>query len=234
MRKKIKKIVKKYPTLEKYLRILSSRKNILHTVPKKIIKGTNNILNIDKSSILNNCVIEILGNNNEIEINASALIHNVRFYIRGDSNKITIGRKVMFNTSGSIWIEDYCCEAIIGDDTTFQETHIVVTEPNSKIVIGKDCMFAYDIDLRTGDSHSIVDSITSERLNYAQNISIGDHVWIAPHVSILKGVHISENSVVAIRAVVTKSFMESNILIGGVPAKKLKANINWTRKRIYK
>lgn len=203
-------------------------------MPKRMIKGTNNILNIDKSSILNNCVIEILGNYNELEIHESAIINNVRFYIRGDNNKIKIGRKVMFNTGGSIWMEDHNCEAIIGENTTFEETHLVVTEPNSKIVIGEDCMFAYDIDLRTGDSHSIIDSITNERLNYAQNISIGNHVWIAPHVSILKGVHISGNSVVATRALVTKSFLEGNILIGGIPAKKLKENINWTRQRIYK
>lgn len=234
MRKKIKKIIKKHPVLEKYLRILASRQNILHTVPKKIIRGTNNILSIDKSSILNNCVIDILGSNNELEINESAMIHNVKFYIRGDNNKIKIGRKAMFNTSGSIWIDDDDCEAIIGEKTTFEETHLVVTEPNSKIVIGKDCMFSYDIDLRTSDSHSIVDSITNERINYAQNIVIGDHVWVGSHVSILKGAHISDNSVVATRALVTKTFLESNILIGGMPAKKLKENINWTRERIYK
>nr|HQE12748.1 hypothetical protein [Flavipsychrobacter sp.] len=62
---------------------------------------------------------------------------------------------------------------------------------------------------------------------------IGNHIWIASHVSILKGVHIADNTVVATRAVVTKSFIEKNILIGGMPAKKLKENINWDRQRIY-
>jgi acetyltransferase-like isoleucine patch superfamily enzyme len=131
-------------------------------------------------------------------------------------------------------MEDDACEAVIGENTTFEDSHIAVTEPNSKITIGKDCLFAYDIDLRTGDSHSIVDSITHERINFAQNINIGNHVWIASHVSVLKGVHISDNSVVATRAVVTKSFVENNILIGGIPAKKIKGNINWDRQRIIK
>lgn len=94
-------------------------------------------------------------------------------------------------------------------------------------------MFAYDIDLRTGDSHSIIDAHTQKRINYAQNIEIGNHVWIASHVSILKGVRISDNSVVATRAVVTKSFEDENVLIGGTPAKKIKENINWDRQRIY-
>lgn len=95
-------------------------------------------------------------------------------------------------------------------------------------------MFAYDIDIRTGDSHSIIDTLTNERINYAQNIHIGNHVWIASHVSILKGVHIADSSVVATRAVVTRSFEEKNILIGGMPAKKLKENIAWDRQRIYR
>lgn len=234
MKERIKKIVKKYPSLEKFIKVIVSRQKTRENKLTKIIKGKDNVLNINQSSILTNCTIDIVGNNNEIEINESAIINNVTFFIRGNNNKIIIGQKVRFNKGGSIWIEDYDCEAIIGENTTFEDSHIAVTEPNSKIIIGKDCMFAYNIDLRTGDSHSILHSITNERINYAKNIDIGNHVWIAAHVSILKGVHISDNSVIATRAVVTKSFLDENILIGGMPAKKLKENINWNRKRIYK
>lgn len=234
MKEKIKAIVKKYPVLEKYLKIIINRQNIKGSRPIKIIRGTNNTIDIDKSVILNNCKFDIVGDNNKIEINESSILNGVTFFIRGNNNKIIIGKRVRFNRGGSIWIEDYECEAVIDENTTFEDSHIAVTEPNSKIHIGKDCMFAYDIDLRTGDSHSIIDSISNERINYAQNINIGNHVWIASHVSILKGVNICDNSIVATRAVVTKSFSESNILIGGMPSKKLKENINWDRQRIYK
>ena len=227
-------IVKKSTVLTKFFRIITSKKKIKNTVPKKIIRGTKNAFYIDHSVSLFNCTIDIVGNNNEIEINKSCFFNNVTFFIRGDNNKIKIGENVRFNRRGSIWIEDYGCEAIIGDNSTFEDSHIAVTEPNSKIHIGKDCIFAYDIDIRTGDSHSIIDSQTNERINYAQDINIGNHVWIASHVSILKGVHIADNSVVATRAVVTKPFIDNNILIGGMPAKKLKENINWDRQRIYR
>jgi acetyltransferase-like isoleucine patch superfamily enzyme len=234
MKEKVKQIVKKSPILTRFFRIITSGKKIKNVVPKKIIKGTKNVFYIDKSASLFNCTFDIVGNNNEIEINESCFFNNVTFFIRGDNNKIKIGKKVRFNRGGSIWIEDYGCEAIIGDNSTFEDSHLAVTEPNSKIHIGQDCMFAYDIDIRTGDSHSIIDSLTNERINYAQNINIGNHIWIASHVSILKGVHIADNSIVATRAVVTKSFIDNNILIGGMPAKKLKENINWDRQRIYK
>ena len=234
MKENLKQIVKKSPVLVNFFRVLTSGNKTKNNVPKKIIQGTKNVFDIDKTALLFNCTFDIVGNNNEIEINESSFFNNVTFFIRGDNNKIKIGKCVRFNRGGSVWIEDYGCEAVIGDNSTFENSHIAVTEPNSKIVIGKDCMFAYDIDLRTGDSHSIIDSVTNERVNYAQNINIGNHVWIASHVSILKGVHIADNSVVATRAVVTKSFIDSNILIGGMPAKKLKENINWDRRRIYK
>lgn len=233
MKEKIKHFLKQNPVLEKYVRSLTKGKKTKHARPKKIINGKNNIIKINESAILNNCTFDITGNNNEIEIMESSFFNNVTFFIRGDDNKIRINKKVRFNRGGSIWIEDCNCEANIGEYSTFEDVHIAVTEPGSKIEIGKDCMFADNIDLRTGDSHSIINSITNKRINYAEDIIIGDHVWIASHVSILKGVRISDNSVVATRAVLTKSFEEKNILIGGIPAKKLKENINWDRQRIY-
>lgn len=234
MKEKIKRILKETPIIEKYIRLLKNNRKLKTTLPKENIKGNNNNIIYKKSVIFNNCTFDIIGNNNKIEIDESTIFNNITFYVRGDNNKIEIGKKVRFNRGGSIWIEDYNCEATIGDFSTFEDVHIAVTEPNSKINIGKDCMFAYDIDLRTGDSHSIINSLTNERINYARNINIGNHVWVASHISILKGVHISDNSVVATRAVVTKSFEEENILIGGMPAKKIKENINWDRQRIYK
>lgn len=94
-------------------------------------------------------------------------------------------------------------------------------------------MFSYDIDIRTGDSHSIINTISNERINYAKDIFIGNHVWVASHVSVLKGVHIFDNSIIASRSVVTKTFKEGNIIIGGIPAKKLKENVNWAKERTY-
>lgn len=160
-------------------------------------------------------------------------LKNVKIYIRGNDNRILISSKVKFHRGGEIWIEDENCEATIGERSTFEEAHIAVTEPNSKVVIGKDCMFAYGIDIRTGDSHSIVDKTNGRRINYAENINIGDHVWVASHVSILKGSHISSNSVVATRSVVTKQFTIGNVVIAGSPARVVRENTDWSRERVY-
>jgi acetyltransferase-like isoleucine patch superfamily enzyme len=122
----------------------------------------------------------------------------------------------------------------IKSNCTFEkDVHIAATEPNSVITIGADCMFAYDIDVRTGDSHSILDAQTGKRINYAKNVIIGDHVWVASHCSILKGAELKKNSIVATRSVVTKAFDKEGIVVAGSPAVVVKENITWSRKRIY-
>lgn len=55
----------------------------------------------------------------------------------------------------------------------------------------------------------------------AQPVRIGNDVWIGGNVTILPGVTIGNNVVVAAGAVVTKDIPD-NTLVGGVPAKKIR------------
>jgi acetyltransferase-like isoleucine patch superfamily enzyme len=175
--------------------------------------------------------IDIVGADNTIQIGKGSSLSNTLIRIRGDHHRIIIGEGCSYQ-GGELWIEDESCTLSIGDHSTVVQAHIAVTEPGSTISIGKDCMFAHGIELRCGDSHSIIDLKSNQRINYAQDIHIGNHVWIATDVLILKGVEIGEDSVVASRALVTKSF-PSNSLIAGSPASVLKEKITWDRKRIY-
>ena len=92
-------------------------------------------------------------------------------------------------------------------------------------------MFSRDIDFRTGDSHSII-TINGERINPSKDIVIGNHVWVGTQTICLKGATISSNSIIAAGSIVTKPFLQENIIIGGNPAKVLKTEINWLRERI--
>ena len=113
------------------------------------------------------------------------------------------------------------------------DVYIAVTENGSRVTIGEDCTFANDIDIRSGDSHSVIDAEAGERLNIPADVHIGRHVWIAPHVVVLKGVELGENTIVASGAVVTKSF-EPGVIIGGNPAKVIKTGVSWQRERLTK
>ena len=59
-------------------------------------------------------------------------------------------------------------------------------------------------------------------LGIAKPVTIGDDVWIGGNVTILPGVRIGNNVIVAAGAVVTKD-VPDNVVVGGVPAKVIKA-----------
>jgi acetyltransferase-like isoleucine patch superfamily enzyme len=193
------------------------------------IHGDKNRLIINDSLLLN-IEVDVIGSNIFIEFGEGCQLSNTLIRIRGNNHKIVIGKQCSYQ-GGQLWIEDHDCALTIGNHTTVVEAKIGVTEPGSMITIGEECMFAHGIELRCGDSHSIIDLETGKRINYAKDIYIGKHVWFASDVMVLKGVCIGDDSVVASRALVTKSF-PANSLIGGVPASVMKENITWNRQRI--
>lgn len=193
------------------------------------IKGRNNNICISKS-IIKNSSFDIQGNDNTIKIDSQSIIENLTFYIRGSGHNISIGSNCRFNQGGTIWIEDEGCSLTIGDNTLILQADISLTESSSSIEIGKDCMLSSDIDIRSGDSHSIIDLSTGERINQASNIKIEDHVWIGAHARILKGVTIAKNSVVGMGSIVTTN-VYSNTVVAGIPAKTVKTNITWDSDR---
>jgi len=198
---------------------------------KRQISGRQNVIRYG-NSILSSVFVDIKGDRNYIEVQNGCLLNGVTFFIRGDGHRIEIGKGCSFNRGGSLWLGDHGCSLIIGEGATFEDVHIAVTEPGSKVEIGEDCQFAYDIDLRTGDSHSIIDATSKERLNHAKDIYIGKHVWVAAHSILLKGVSILEDSVVATGSVVTKGFEEKGVIIAGNPAKIVRRQISWSRELV--
>jgi len=56
---------------------------------------------------------------------------------------------------------------------------------------------------------------------------ISNNVWICNKAIILKGSQINSHSIIASGAIVTDQFDESNVIIGGSPARILKHQIFW-------
>ncbi len=199
---------------------------------RRSIQGKGNVFQAE-GVVFTNLELEIIGDNNTIVIGPGSRFNNVTFHVRGSGYRIEFGPNCTVSRGGNFWFEDEGGLLQVGRDTSMVDVHIAITERGSKVIIGEDCMFANDIDLRTGDSHSVIDVSTGERFNFPGDIHIGRHVWIAPHSVILKGVSIGENSIVAIGSVVTKSF-ESGVIIAGCPAKIIRSGVSWSRERITK
>lgn len=172
------------------------------------IKGIKNAIYVGNQCVLNKCSIKISGNNNKVFIGNKVSAVKCEIHIEDDNNYVQIGEET--HISG--------------------QTHLACIE-GCKIIIGERCLFSSDIIFRTGDSHSILD-LEGNRMNFSQNIVIGNHVWIGNKTILTKGVEIPENSIIATGALVTKKFDDSNIIIGGVPAKVIKRGVNWEERRI--
>jgi len=102
----------------------------------------------------------------------------------------------------------------------------------TSVKIGKSCLFSSRIDIRTGDSHSLVKKGTKQRINPSASVTIGDHVWVGTGVTILKGTSVAENCMVGATALLNGSYSNPNCVIAGIPAKEVKSEIDWLVERI--
>lgn len=86
------------------------------------------------------------------------------------------------------------------------------------IFIGDDALIGHNAVLATLNHGSAPDK---RKDLYPAPIIIGKNVWIGANVTILPGVTIGNNAIIAAGAVVTKD-VPANTVVGGVPAKFIK------------
>ncbi|KML33448.1 hypothetical protein VL12_09800 [Rossellomorea marisflavi] len=97
-------------------------------------------------------------------------------------------------------------------------SNILTSEPYL-ITIGNNVTFSNDIQLINHDNS--ICKITPDKTDIFGRIDIGDNCFIGARSTILYGVTLSDNVIVAAGSVVTRSFNEPGIIIGGNPARKI-------------
>lgn len=96
----------------------------------------------------------------------------------------------------------------------------------TNITIGNDNMYGWNISFNTSDGHHVYENGFQKRME--GDIMIGNHVWIASHCIIGKNTVVADDCVVAQNSLVNKRFETPCCLIGGMPAKVVKENVNWS------
>jgi tetrahydrodipicolinate N-acetyltransferase len=90
--------------------------------------------------------------------------------------------------------------------------------------IGADCTFSWNVQILDHDFHTIITG--GQHQPESAPVQIGDRVWVGTGVTILKGVTIGDDAVIAAGAVVTRDVPAKSVA-GGVPAKVLGKIDGW-------
>lgn len=168
--------------------------------------GENGIVKIYTPFKLQKCYFQV-ANDGFIEIKTNTNLFGLYIRLAASNSSVRIGKNFIASSAQFILARG-----------GFEQT----------ISIGDNCLFSSDISIFTSDGHSIFDTATQKLLNKkGGNIEIGHHCWLGHGVCLTKTAKLSNNSIVASKSLVNKSFNEENIILGGVPAKIIKKYVNW-------
>lgn len=93
------------------------------------------------------------------------------------------------------------------------------------ISFDSDVLISWDCLIMDSDSHKVLSVETSEQVNEDEAIKIGNHVWIGCRSTILKGVEIPNESVVAAGSILCKKYNKENAIYSNKGI--IKENITW-------
>lgn len=215
--------------------------------PQKLsnkIFGENNfvyILNGENKEILDICYsglnIEIEGNNNEIILHEGLIASNSNIVIKNSNCHIELCSTPHFNNVNIVCVNGDGQEVYIGENCSFAPMSRcqITLDDDNKLIIGKDCMFSNTIDIWCTDGHTILDVETGEIINRQKRpLKIGNHCWIGQYAKLMKNTQLSDDTIVGIGAVVTKSFTDRNVVVAGNPAQIVKHGVTWSNEPISK
>lgn len=171
--------------------------------------------------------------NKNIILNGSLKIKNKPIIDVCDGAYLIIGSNVTLNSKNKkyhvnmfapvkIYIDKIGAKIKIGNNTRIHGSCLHAYE---YIEVGNNCLIAANCQIIDGSGHDIYINDPSQRIYTNGNskpIKIGNNCWIGTGVIILPGTILGENCIVSAGSVVNGIF-EDNSLIGGNPAKYLKA-----------
>lgn len=193
------------------------------------VSGERNDLDI-RQARLHRVQITVEGDDNVVRFHPSCRLVHATFRLIGNGLRVELGENVKVSQSADFRLTGADASIELDHGCTVESARFIARE-GTQIRLGPECMLAYDVEVRTTDSHSIVDDATGERINQDQSVVIGRHVWLGARTTVLKGVTIGDDTVVATGSVVSKD-IGSGVVAGGVPARVLRTGVNWDRRQI--
>lgn len=114
-----------------------------------------------------------------------------------------------------------------GDMFKITAKSAIVSTDGCNITFGKRCLLSWDVLVMNTDFHPIYNQADNVLINKAEDVWIGDDVWFGCRTTVLKGVTITSNAILAANTCVTKSLDAEYSIYAGLPAKNVKKGVTW-------
>lgn len=134
-----------------------------------------------------------------------------------------VAQQLMPNLGENHWIESpFSCDYgynIKTGKNFYTNTNCTILDCG-EVIIGDDVLIGPNVSLYTVD-HAFDGKERKAGYEIAYPIVIGDRVWLGGSVTIVGGVTIGENTIIAAGSVVTKD-IPANVIAGGVPCRVIR------------
>lgn len=95
------------------------------------------------------------------------------------------------------------------------------------ISFGEDCLLGWDVTVLDSDGHRM--TVNGKSIKETVPVNIGSNVWMGAKTTVLKGSCIKDNTVVGYGTLVSGSYDDNSIIVGGKGKSMKKDSIVWMK-----
>lgn len=171
--------------------------------------------------------IEFTGSGNTLSVSKDARIAKLTVMFDCDNGTMSIDGSRFGSFSGFVRVgQDSTVR--LGQNVTTTNTCVISAVEGTSVVIGNDVMLASENEIRADDGHAIFDVHSEKRVNHSEDITVGNHVWLAKRAVLLGGARIGDGSVIGFGSLVSSS-IPNNCVAVGTPARVVRRDVAWER-----
>lgn len=186
-------------------RLIVKNLNGINPQTKIVSDSRDSLIWIEEGTTLAHCNINVKGKGNLLYIGKNCRLKQLTISMKGND-----------------------CTIALGEGTTTEQVTMICGPAHKSILVGDDGMISSGVVIRTDDGHGVFDSKTGERIGLPSDVTIHAHVWLGNGSRINKGCTIGSGTIVG-QVSVLSGDAEANSIYAGIPARKLRDGILWSR-----
>ena len=170
--------------------------------------------------------INFRGKNNILVCDNNIKLERVKIDFNGDNSIVYVAS----NLSDSFNLTIYNNSTVfIGKNSEISSNVSINILESQNLIIGDDCVIGKNVSITTSNGYSIYNSNNKQRINFPNNVLIGDHVLIGDNSFISQGVIIGSGAILDNASFIRANVkIPSNYFLSGNPAKIIRKDVFFT------